>query len=55
MEQPVPPVSPPDPDGALRVESGYEPPELRVLGTLAQLTQGIVGASDGLGPGSALT
>ena len=32
----------------------YEPPRLIVLGTLAELTQGVSGASDGLGPGSAL-
>jgi hypothetical protein len=32
----------------------YEPPELRALGTLAELTSGIAGKSDGLGPGSAV-
>jgi hypothetical protein len=32
----------------------YEPPRLRTLGTLAELTRGVTGASDGLGPGSAL-
>ena len=32
----------------------YEPPQLRPLGTLAELTRGVAGASDGLGPGSAL-
>ena len=34
--------------------AGYEPPQLRALGTLAELVQGVSGASDGLGPGSAL-
>jgi hypothetical protein len=33
---------------------GYEPPSLRVLGTLTELTRGVTGASDGLGPGSAI-
>ena len=33
----------------------YEPPELTVLGTLAELTAGVVPVtSDGLGPGSIL-
>jgi hypothetical protein len=33
----------------------YEPPAIRSLGTLAELTQGIVPiTTDGLGPGSAL-
>jgi len=32
----------------------YEPPQLRALGTLAELTAGVVGKSDGLGPGSAV-
>ena len=31
----------------------YEPPRLRVIGTMAELTRGVTGASDGLGPGSA--
>lgn len=30
----------------------YEPPTLTVLGTLVELTRGVAGASDGLGPGS---
>ena len=30
----------------------YEPPRLTTLGTLADLTRGVTGASDGLGPGS---
>ena len=34
--------------------AAYEPPELRALGTLAELTAGVVGKSDGLGPGSAV-
>jgi hypothetical protein len=34
--------------------AAYEPPELRALGTLAELTSGVVGKSDGLGPGSAV-
>ncbi|MGO9960671.1 MAG: lasso RiPP family leader peptide-containing protein [Solirubrobacteraceae bacterium] len=33
---------------------GYEPPRLVSLGALAQLTRGVTGESDGLGPGSAL-
>jgi len=37
------------PDRAL-----YEPPQLRAIGTLAELTSGVHGKSDGLGPGSAL-
>jgi hypothetical protein len=32
----------------------YEPPRLRAVGTLAELVRGVVGQSDGLGPGSAL-
>jgi hypothetical protein len=32
----------------------YEPPRLRAVGTLAELVRGVVGVSDGLGPGSAL-
>ena len=36
------------------VRTAYEPPRLRALGTLAELTRGVAGASDGLGPGSAL-
>jgi len=42
-------VPAPQRDGA-----AYEPPRLRVVGTLARLTRGVTGASDGLGPGSAL-
>ena len=42
-------VSEPMPDRA-----AYEPPPLRALGTLAELTSGVVGKSDGLGPGSAV-
>ena len=34
--------------------TAYEPPRLRALGTLAELTRGVSGVSDGLGPGSAL-
>jgi hypothetical protein len=34
--------------------AAYEPPRLRALGTLAELTRGVAGPSDGLGPGSAL-
>jgi hypothetical protein len=30
----------------------YEPPRLTTLGTLAELTRGVAGASDGIGPGS---
>ena len=37
----------PTPDGA-----AYEPPRLEVLGTVAEITSGVVGKSDGLGPGS---
>jgi len=34
---------------------GYEPPRLRVIGTLAELTRGTnPTTTDGLGPGSAL-
>jgi hypothetical protein len=32
----------------------YEPPELRALGTMAELTAGVAGKSDGLGPSSAV-
>ena len=32
----------------------YEPPRLQVLGTLAEITRGVTGKSDGLGPGSAV-
>ena len=32
----------------------YEPPRLHSLGSLSELTRGITGQSDGLGPGSAL-
>ena len=32
----------------------YEPPQLRAVGTLAELVRGVSGATDGLGPGSAL-
>jgi hypothetical protein len=32
----------------------YEPPKLQVLGTMAELTRGATGPSDGLGAGSAL-
>ena len=39
----------PMPDSAV-----YEPPRLRALGTLGELTRGVTGVSDGLGPGSAL-
>jgi|SoiMethySBSTD1v2_1073268.scaffolds.fasta_scaffold3716733_2 hypothetical protein len=35
-------------------DTAYEPPRLRALGTLAELTRGVTGVSDGLGPGSAL-
>ena len=35
-------------------EPAYEPPRLRALGTLAELTRGVSGPSDGLGPGSVL-
>jgi hypothetical protein len=35
-------------------EVSYEPPQLRALGTLAELTRGVSGKSDGLGPGSIL-
>jgi hypothetical protein len=38
----------------VRDRAVYEPPELRALGTLAELTSGVVGKSDGLGPGSAV-
>jgi len=44
-------------DSATAVERdgvAYEPPRLRVVGTLAKLTRGVSGPSDGLGPGSAL-
>jgi hypothetical protein len=33
-------------------KAAYEPPELRALGTMAELTSGVKGMSDGLGPGS---
>jgi hypothetical protein len=32
----------------------YEPPRLRAVGTLAELTWGVAGRSDGIGPGSAV-
>jgi hypothetical protein len=32
----------------------YKPPRLQVLGTLAEITRGVTGKSDGLGPGSAV-
>jgi hypothetical protein len=38
----------------LRDGAVYEPPRLRAVGTLAELTRGVSGPSDGLGPGSAL-
>jgi hypothetical protein len=41
--------SEPRPDGA-----AYEPPRLQVIGTLAEITRGVTGKSDGLGPGSAV-
>jgi hypothetical protein len=34
--------------------AAYEPPRLQVLGTLAEITRGVTGKSDGLGPGSAV-
>jgi hypothetical protein len=34
--------------------AAYEPPRLQVLGTLAEITRGVAGKSDGLGPGSAV-
>ena len=34
--------------------AAYEPPQLRAVGTLAELVRGVTGPSDGLGPGSAL-
>ena len=36
------------------VRAVYEPPRLQVLGTLAEITRGVTGKSDGLGPGSAV-
>jgi hypothetical protein len=39
----------PTPDRA-----AYEPPRLQVLGTLGEITRGVTGKSDGLGPGSAV-
>lgn len=40
-------------DGAVpERRSEYEPPRLTTLGTLAELTRGVSGASDGIGPGS---
>jgi hypothetical protein len=39
--------SEPTPDRA-----AYEPPQLEVLGTVAEITAGVTGKSDGLGPGS---
>lgn len=41
-----------DPKPAARPD--YEPPRLRDVGAVADLTRGAFGASDGLGPGSAL-
>ena len=34
--------------------AAYEPPRLQALGTLAEITRGVTGKSDGLGPGSAV-
>jgi hypothetical protein len=34
--------------------AAYEPPRVQVLGTLAQITRGVTGKSDGLGPVSAV-
>jgi hypothetical protein len=40
-------------DSAVQLERPeYELPRLTTLGTLAELTRGVSGASDGIGPGS---
>lgn len=36
------------------IQRPYDPPQLRLLGTFAELTRGVNGQSDGLGPGSSL-
>ena len=39
---------------AVPERTAYEPPQLRAVGTLAELVRGSAGVSDGLGPGSML-